>query len=408
MRLLPFRALRYDSAVAGPPEETSAPPYDAFDPLQYLQHRTANPYTVLELQAGEADGGPGGFQAARATLARWRRTGVLVEDAQPALYLYEEHELRRGVPTVQRGIVGAVDLTEIERGRLLLHEHVDDARTALRAERMRQVPVDLTPVVALHMAPGVPDLGATTAGRPPVAAFTDEANVDHRLWRIDEPALVSSITAAHADVTAVLADGHHRVAAARQLAAEAGARWGRVTVWLVDARAHGPELRAVHRLVPGTPPTGPDGTPRIPGFRALAWRDGVVELERAIGEMPGVAFGVVTPDGRWVLRADDPRRLRTSAAPDQPSLQQLDAQVAATHVLPLIAPETAARAVFDAGEAADEVARSSAATLLLLAPPTAQQVLDVAASGLRMPAKTTWFRPKPRAGLVMRALDAQA
>lgn len=43
--------------------------------------------------------------------------------------------------------------------------------------------------------------------------------------------------------------------------------------------------------------------------------------------------------------------------------------------------------------------------LILLRPPTAAQVLQVATTGGRMPAKTTWFRPKPRAGLVMRRLD---
>ena len=45
--------------------------------------------------------------------------------------------------------------------------------------------------------------------------------------------------------------------------------------------------------------------------------------------------------------------------------------------------------------------------LVLLSPPTVQQVLEVARSGLRMPAKTTWFWPKPRAGLVMRRLDTE-
>lgn len=43
--------------------------------------------------------------------------------------------------------------------------------------------------------------------------------------------------------------------------------------------------------------------------------------------------------------------------------------------------------------------------LVLLSPPTVKQVFDVAEAGLTMPAKTTWFAPKPRAGLVMRLVE---
>ncbi len=414
MRLAAFGALRYDPDVAGPPQETSAPPYDVFDVLSYTHHRTTNPYTVLELIAGDSTPGVDSFDMSRATLDRWERTGVLRQDQVPALYLYEQHELRHGVPRLQRGIVATIDLADVDDGHLLLHEDVDAARARRRADRMRRVPIDLTPVVAVHVGgttPAVTERVERARRRPPVVAFTDELNIDHRIWAMTDPADIAVVTEAFAPVVGVLADGHHRVAAARTIrddlraADEEPGRWGCLTVMVVDAQAHGPELRAVHRLVPGVPPMDVDGIPHLSGFTALPWGQGVQAMAAALGEMPGLMVGLVSPEGSWMLRAVDEADMRRRAAPMDPTLQALDAQVATTLVAPQISPNAGPEPVFDLDDAVRRVTTGTHASVLVLRPPSAAQVLEVAAAGSRMPAKTTWFRPKPRAGLLMRRLD---
>ncbi|CAN5364148.1 DUF1015 domain-containing protein [soil metagenome] len=414
MRVRPFRGLRYDPVVAGPHRETSAPPYDDLDPIRYAGHRTSNPYTVLELLTGES-GGRAGHSGARATLDRWQRTGVLRTDDPPGLYLYEEHEVRDGVPATQRGILAAVDLADVDEGRLLLHEHVDDDRARRRAQRLTEVPLDITPVVAVHLGgtgaelrPALDDVSSS----PPMVTFTDESAVEHRLWHIADPAAVDRLCAAYDPVTAVLADGHHRVAAARQVrdtlraAGHAVGGWGATTAWLVDADDDGPELRAVHRLVDARLPSLADGTPLAPGFNAVSWEGSTTDLERYVAASPTLAFGVVTAGGRWALEADDPAAVYAAAASTAgPLLAGLDAQVLASLVLPSLGTP-ATHAAPDAGLAARALHEAADRTLILLRPPTPQQVLDIALAGERMPAKTTWYRPKPRAGLVMRRLDA--
>lgn len=413
VRLAPFRALRHDPAVAGPAAETSAPPYDDLDPFRYTAHRTTNPYTVLELLTGEAATGAAAHDAARATLERWQRTGVLVHDPEPSLYLYEQHELRHGAPAVQRGVIGTIDLGDLDDGSLLLHEHVDPGRVGDRVARLRAVPLDLTPVVAVHLDVGVglprpADLPGLTAR--PIAAFTDVASVDHRLWRIDDHDLIRDVVAAHHAVRAVLADGHHRIAAAERIRAERLAAglpvqgWGRTTVWLVDAVHDGPELRAVHRLLATPLPSDMSGEPHLSGFRTLRWHGSPADLERTVADAPGLCYGAVCPSGSWLLRAVDPDALRRrSAAVVGPDLAALDAQVLASEILPALGAPTA-EAAFDVEVAAAEAVRRGG-TLLVLRPPVVRQVMAIAAAGQRMPAKTTWFRPKPRAGLVMRRMD---
>lgn len=423
MRMAPFHALRYNPDVAGPPSETSAPPYDRFDGVRYIRHRTSNPYTVLQLMAGtvrDPTGGAAGrdddYRTASATLTRWRRTGVVTEDPHPAMYVYEEHELRRGVPALQRGIVATLDLADIDDGHLLLHEDVDENRVAMRQSRMLQVPVDLTPVVAIHVV-GIPAAGQLVdAARRhrPVCAFTDEGQIDHRIWRIADPQALSGLAAAFAGVTAVLADGHHRVAAAQRIRAQLLrdgqplGRWGKITVWIVDAVDHGPELNAVHRLVHGLPHVETDGTPTIEGFRSLRWIDSIPALERAVAALPGLAFGVVTSSGSWVLQAIDPDAIRGQLTHLAPPLRQLDVTVATQLIVAEFADTGSVEEVVDLGPALTRITSGTPDTLLLLRPPTAEQVHAVAAAGLRMPSKTTWFRPKPRAGLLMRALAGPA
>jgi uncharacterized protein (DUF1015 family) len=57
-------------------------------------------------------------------------------------------------------------------------------------------------------------------------------------------------------------------------------------------------------------------------------------------------------------------------------------------------------------EALAAVAARRADAALLLRPATVADIADTAHSGRRMPAKTTYFHPKPRTGMVFRRLGS--
>jgi uncharacterized protein (DUF1015 family) len=57
-------------------------------------------------------------------------------------------------------------------------------------------------------------------------------------------------------------------------------------------------------------------------------------------------------------------------------------------------------------EAVDEVRQGRASVAFFVNPTPVPSVLAVADAGDRMPEKSTYFSPKPPAGLVMRDLDA--
>ena len=395
----PFAALRYDPSVAGDPASTSAPAYDDVGRFVYAQHRTASPYTVLELLAGDDDGNGDAYAAAGAAFRRWRRTGVLVTEADAAYYLYEIHELRGGVPALLRGVLAAVDLAP---GNLLPHEAVDPARVAARARRMEVVPVDLAPVFAVH-TPASQQLRSVIDGPPPgppIIAFTDEAGADHRVWALRERGVVEVIRRGLAGVRAVIADGHHRYAAAVKRSGPGAA--GRTLTYLVDGSTYGPQLHSVHRLVRPIPQ---DLEARL-GDHFIVTRPPAPDLERELAAQPGPAFGLRLPGAPPALvAARDPAAVRSPLlGAHSPAWANLDAAVWEHSVRPLL-DGAAVSYRADAAAAAAEVGLTADAALFLLRPPQLTDVFACALEGETMPAKSTWFRPKPRAGLVMRSLD---
>lgn len=400
--LAPFRALRYDPAVAGDAASTSAPAYDELEALAYASHRVASPYTVLELIAA---GAAGDYDTAGATYRRWRRTGVLRLDPVPALYRYEEHELRGGVPAVQRGLLGALALEPLDAGGAVLpHEHVDPARVAARRRRLRAVPADLAPVftVATALPSEVSALLATPPAAAPLLACSDEAGIDHRVWALDDPDAIAAVRRALRDVRVVLADGHHRYAAALAARGSAPASQ-RTLVYLCDATVDGPRLAPVHRLVTGL---GRDVVERLAADFAItpaAPDDLVARVARA---GPGT-LGLRLRGGRaWTLVARDPEALATDLpAQRSPRWRRLDSALLELAVLPRLGvrPDAVSHHA-DATAAAAQVEQGRAA-LFVLAPVDVATVVALAEGGERMPPKTTSFRPKPRTGLVMRALD---
>ena len=393
----PFRALRYDPAVAGPPAATSAPAYDDLERFTYAHHRTASPYTVLELLAESGHGGgPGDYAAASATYERWRRTGVLTVDERPAFYRYEEHELLHGVPRVQRGVLASVDVTDPH---VLAHERVDPARVQRRVNRLRAVPADLSPVFAFFPAGagGLRRLLAQPPSRPPLAAFTDAAGVDHRIWAIDEGDDVETVRAALDEVEVVIADGHHRHAAAVALHALVP-EIDRTLMYLVDAHVDGPRILAVHRLVRGVSDAALDDAVEVIAEVAAA-----AALPPALDSAGEGVFGVWRRGRGRVVRARDERAVDASLPDGHSSAWRgLDAARLDHGLLPILGAVDC-RYRSDVVAAAEE-ADDADATLFVLRPATLAAVTACAEAGDPMPAKSTWFRPKPRTGLIMREL----
>ncbi|HEY5984935.1 MAG TPA: DUF1015 family protein, partial [Streptosporangiaceae bacterium] len=124
LTLTPFRGLRYaPDRVSGLAEVTS-PPYDVIAHDTEAHLLAADPHNVVRLILPHHQGSnPGDACADAADLLReWQQAGILVPDAEPALYVYEQS--RPGGAPMQRGLIGALRLTPLNGGPVLPHEDV--------------------------------------------------------------------------------------------------------------------------------------------------------------------------------------------------------------------------------------------------------------------------------------------
>ncbi|MCW2777256.1 MAG: hypothetical protein JWN17_981 [Frankiales bacterium] len=416
--LQPFRALRYtvpDSDLA----LVTSPPYDVVDDAGVAALEELSPSNVVRLILPRVSPtSQDRYAAAAATLAGWREQGVLALDAEPALYVYEQADPQGG--PAQRGLLGALALTPAEDGVVLPHEDTMKGPVADRLALYTAVRADLEPIFLVYDGGGAASRAvAEVEGRPPLVDALLPDGLRHRLWALTDPGQLAEVAADLLPRTAVIADGHHRYATylqrqteAHQAGAGAGP-WDLGLTFLVDATAFGPQVHAIHRVVPGVEA----------GVLAARSASGAVvhdldgnDLESALAALAsagglGPAFLLASGDGgtlRLVTDPDPEQRDRSLPAERSPAWRALDVSVLHGYLVPALwgLSDTVETVTYEHDvHAALAAATRTGGTAVLLNPTPVTAVTEVAGGGERMPRKSTLFTPKPRTGLVVRAYD---
>jgi uncharacterized protein (DUF1015 family) len=387
-RLSPFVGLLFDRARVPSLEAVTTPPYDAVTPEQEVALRGASPYNLIHVDL-VGDRGTDGtrsqqYTAAASELQRWRAEGILVPTDGPAYFPYEMAFVHRARRRRVRGLIATVDI-EPWGGDIVPHEETMAAPVEDRLRLMRSVRTDLSSIYAVFGGPCDPLqelLDAATEG-PPTLELSDEAGVRHRLWTLrDGP----DVAAWLAGEPLLIADGHHRYTMAlayrtEMRAAHGPGPWDRTMMLLVDATEDPPVL-PVHRiLLAGDPPSS--GRPV---------RDLQEILDEVDDDRPTV--GIATRAGGELVH----RVLELTGPPPA---------VCALHAEGLLDPsEGRLRFTPDAVVAENAVRTGEASAAFFLPPTSAERVRAVIEHRRRMPQKSTYFWPKPRTGMVLRAHDA--
>ena len=411
--LSPFRALRY----AGPDlAELTSPPYDVIDADELAALEAASGHNVVRLILPRQEPGTGQDRYARAaaTLVAWRQQGVLVPDAEPALYVYEQaapggHR--------QRGLLGALALTPAEDGIVLPHENTMAGPVSDLLALYTAVDADLEPIFLVYDGGGAASRVVAEADREePLVDVQLPDGLRHRLWAVTEPAVLAEVAADLAPRVAVIADGHHRYAtylqrqAARHQAGDGSGPWDAGLTFLVDAQAFGPEVHPIHRVVPGQPAV--DLAERAAAGGTVHDLDGN-DLPDALAALAsagasGPAFLLASGDGgtlRLLTDLDAAGLDKALPAERSSAWRSLDVSVLHAYVVADLwglEDDVDTVAYEHDVDAALAAAARSGGTAVLLNPTPVAGVTAVAAGGERMPRKSTLFTPKPRTGLVLR------
>jgi uncharacterized protein (DUF1015 family) len=337
----PFRALRYDPAVAGPLESLVAPPYDVIGAEEREELLGRSPYNVVHLTLPDSE------DAAAASLADWQERGILVRDPEPACWwLAQEYVGPDGVARRREGFVAALRVEPYENRVILPHERTHAGPKEGRLRLLCATRTQLEPLFFLWDV----TIEVEGLGRPDLARGGDG------LWRLEaefSDALVEEL----ADAQLLIADGHHRY----ETTLASREHW--LLAVIVPTGQEGLTIFPTHRIAQSA--GGASGTPIDPPGKSLPgpvlYRSGRYELLAANGFLDPEVVDRFAPTGVTYT----PQR----------------------------------------EEAVATVDRGEAEAAFLLRPTRIEDVWAVARRGDVMPQKSTFFYPKLTSGLLFLPLD---
>src|SRR5215207_317599 len=408
----PLRALHYDLAKVGSLAAVAAPPYDVIDPQQRAALAARSPYNVVRVDLPEGDDP---YAEAARTFQQWRDEGAVVRDDEPTLWtLTQDYVGPDGRTLMRHGVFARVRVEDYGPGRIRPHERTHPGPKEDRLRLTRATKANLSPIFSLYDDPS----GETAAVLQSAQAYgelTDEDGTVNRLGRVTDPAAIEVFQRALQPAELLIADGHHRYETARVYADEVGGEGEHryVLMCLVALQDEGLTIFPTHRLIRDT-------TPKTQEALGSTLRElfEVEEIEHAQlrppdGEGP-LTMGYIDSFFKRAFRLTLKDQAIADRALDRmpDAYRRLDTAVLEALLLkgPLGLDEDDIAHLRGLGysrtddEALQLVLSGEYDAAFFLRATPVQQVRDIAAAGVNMPPKSTYFFPKVPTGLLFNPL----
>ncbi|OGX45120.1 MAG: hypothetical protein A3I71_05415 [Omnitrophica WOR_2 bacterium RIFCSPLOWO2_02_FULL_63_16] len=410
--IAPFQALRYDLERVRL-SDALCPPYDIISASARAQLCARSSYNFVRLELPEEDGDADRYTTARRLLESWRQQRILVQDAQPSIYLTEHTFRWAGQRWSRLGWISLLRFNGSTADQVLRHEATFDAPKADRAKLLETVRAQLSPIFCI-----VPDadhqvqafltrLAQADLPTAMAALGPSDGQETVRLWPITDPQAIAGLQQLIARGRALVADGHHRFAVAcshRHLCEG-------VMTYFACSDDPAVQVHPIHRVVHGAainPAAWQAHLQELCDWEpAASVEDGWQRLSRADGVG---SFLYYTPPQAAVVRVRGEvlaQFARDTSLPQR--LAQLDVTILHHLLLPRLAgsglPVEAVRYTPDFREAVQMTQEAQLACAWGLRPLPLGTVFELASQQLALPQKSTYFYPKAPAGLVVYSLD---
>jgi uncharacterized protein (DUF1015 family) len=262
----PFCGYRY---AVSQPEDLGlkiAPPYDMIDGFRidelYAKDAT-NVVRIIQNKKEAADTeNKDRHKRANAFLKNWIATAVLKQDETPSMYAYTQKfsldQEKTAVSYTRTAIIALVKLVDYEDGIVFPHEYTLTGPKADRYELFQETNTQSELIFGI-----VPDaqadlyktISSCVCGKP-VGTFSSEGNVLHSLYKVQDSALIASMTKAMKERTILIADGHHRYETCLKYFRDSkNPKAGYAVMALVSMADPGLVIRPFHRLIHSSPGT---------------------------------------------------------------------------------------------------------------------------------------------------------
>lgn len=413
----PFRGWRYNPLRVNL-GQVIAPPYDVISPAGRQTLYAKSPFNVVRLILGKE---PDFYEQARLRWETWSREGVLIQEAQPAIYLYEQTFTHpsSGARCRRTAVMGLLKLEE--QGAVLRHEATFKGPKKDRFLLLEKTKTNLSPVFGLYRDPDkvVASLSATYRTKPPLFQVQDDEGVTHQGWAIEDKSDQKILREALGRGEILIADGHHRYETALEYRRQMRKKFPLspretpldfVLMALVESEDEGLLVLPTHRILRSLGLSSKSAfLERLrahfeflphPEKELFGVLDARPEEERVFG-------GLFGEEGSFLLRLKHLEGIRPLLPGGKPPIwYEVEANLLSHFVFDVLwgNPRQERESLIEYTrfweEAVRAVQEKKAEAAFLLRSPKIDAVRKLAEAGERMPQKTTYFYPKLASGLL--------
>ncbi|MDP2937699.1 MAG: DUF1015 domain-containing protein [Candidatus Omnitrophota bacterium] len=419
-KIEPFRAIIYNPGEIKSLSSVVCPPYDIISPLQQQYYHGLHPHNLIHILLGKNIPGEDKYRRAAHLFKDWQRDKILVPDRSPAIYFYSQQYSLKGEKRTRLGFIARLYL-EDKDSTIYTHEHTHLEPKEDRLKLLKVVKANLSPIFVIF-----PDKKRVIQhiyqkyiqGKLPFVDIVNDEKVAHKLWRLDSPDILDGIKAKMQNENIFIADGHHRYEVAcayrdemkKKLAAPAPeAGFNYILAYFTNTDSSGLTILPIHRLVKFA------SKPDKPKF-ILSMKDyfDVEEIKDKIrffflmekGGRSEHVLGMYYDKKYRLLRLKNIKILDRLICDKPLEFRSLDVSILNYIVLKKVLGidlEDEDALIFspNVNELIEKVDNDDSHIAFFLNPVRIQQIVSVALTGQKMPAKSTYFYPKVLSGLVI-------
>jgi len=386
-----------------------AQPYDKITPEMQDDYYKKSEYNIVRLTLPKEENR---YEIARKRFEEWLREGILIQDREPAFYVYHQEFTIPGTDkrVVRKGFIGLLRLYDFEEKVVFPHEKILAKPKEDRLRMLRTTGVNFESVFLLY-----PDekneiqsiFEEFINGKPPEIEVEEsyEPGVIHRLWTCFDKGILEKVQKLMEDKTLLIADGHHRYTSSLLYSKEEpAARYRMVT--FCSMNDPGLKILPTHRAIYGV---DTENLPqRLEKYFNVEKLRGKGELLKRM-EAEGNAIGMYWRGGYYLLTLKDEKMMDEVMGDVPGALKMLDVNIlhelAIERVLGISKKKVEMKENIDYLRYLDEgikgVDTGKYGVLFILNPPDVMKIKEVVESGEVMPQKSTDFYPKLVSGLIM-------
>ncbi len=424
-KIIPFKAVRFNKENIKDLSRVVCPPYDVISPKQQQYFYDLDPYNLIHILLTKDIPGENKYKQAGSDFKLWLKDKVLIRDDLPAIYFYSQQYNIMGEKKTRLGFISLLHLEDGSK-QVFRHEHTHQEAKQDRFRLIKQVKANLSPIFVIFLDKKriiQRVYQRYVCNIKPVIDITDEQKINHKLWRIDAPEIISAMQGSLETENIFIADGHHRYEVAcaykdemkQKLGGEATGEesFNYMMAYFTNTDARGLTILPIHRLLKLDSKI--DTNQLLASLSEYFDVEEIKEKEKLLFLMkkggPAAHLLAMYKDKRFFLLRLKNVRILDKILVDKPKdYRSLDVCILNSIVFDKIMgfrQDNRENLKFSpfAEEFIKEVDGNPLAIAFFLNPVKIQQIISVALEDERMPPKSTYFYPKVLSGLVINKLD---